>query len=548
MAARKLGKPGEQLILPGFDIPAIEKETRENVIRNEIGSGSDIDLYFKNRTIDFRIATPMVRRDQEMVTRSTSRFSRVSRPSPATQNVTRLLSLTDIPVSDFSKSNTTIIGSNPRSHLSPMTRGQGGQTSLRDSTIVYDKTQSAAEQRGILTHELAHAQQLDLGESVHARELHKTIVSSARKMVDTKDSLGGTRSSQGPVIFANDNSAVRKKGRTILARYAHKGIGDIEQLQSVSSFNAGTPIAEGSAEGYRERFQGGRGEFKSIYSPQFFAQTHGPDAGGAYTAAHQYTATTGKVVTYSDIAEATRLAGVLKSDLDDKGNRVTATDYATTHRMMQHLLEKRMGAENPAHAEEFETRMKAIEGEHVQPSLFPELAPDINQFGKAPTGTPERSRRGVALHEGARTEIPVEHTLTFEQARQNEITKARRQVQQGMDKNPRTGELTVPYFSKYRYRLQQAVGRKKAAEAERAKAEATKPSTVSSGGGSSVDIHPAVQEYIDKLVYDKKKSYAVEYAKSRASGGELPKLPAGLKPEHAENVRKRIDTLHKRPK
>jgi hypothetical protein len=538
MASKKKETPPEQLSLPGIDLDAFTKQHRANVIREEFTSDSGMmNTLSGGRRLHRPASSPMYTRDARIVAHQRGR----SAPGP-TNEIMNLLQLSDIPVDDFRRSSTHIVSENPSGYFSGLSRGEGGLYDQQSGTVHFDRTKGAASGRGILTHELAHAQQADLPRSVQEVELHKSKKMNLIDVQKTPDNLRGGNTSQGPIIFLNDASAVRRSATRELARFANRDTGEMDELQAVPLFHSDTPIVEGSAEAYRKRFQGPRGRFNAIYSPQFFHQTIGIDAGDVYQTAHDYTEQTGKVVPLSHIQNATRLAGVLKSDLDTDGKRQLDHDTATTHRMMRHILEKDMGVSNPSHAEEFEERMKAIEGEVVQPSLFPEMAPDVNQFGKAPTGTPERSPRGVALATGVRTEIRPEQTMNQEALRQSNIRAERRELQRGMERVGRstTGPLVVPYESAHREALQESVRKKQHRDAELARS-GNRPT-----GDTGTDIHPKLQEYIDKLVYDKKKSYATDYITALSSGGELPTLPKGLKPEHAENVHSRVAQIRKR--
>jgi hypothetical protein len=198
--------------------------------------------------------------------------------------------------------------------------------------------------------------------------------------------------------------------------------------------------------------------------------------------------------------------------------------------MATYLLHLAQGGDprSHPHAEEYSQRRKAIEGETVQGSMFPDIVPETDQFGGAVTGDPERSERGTALFRGDPTERPHHLTLDAEARRQKKISDKRKANAPG-----------EPYRSAYRYRLERAVADKKDRDAR----QAANQQRVSDG-----TLHPKIDEWLKKLVYDKKKNYAREYALARQSGSEIPQTPAGLKEEHAQKAREGIEKIIERHK
>lgn len=465
--------------------------------------------------------------------------------SVPTQEVTRLIRLTDIPNRDLMRMQGTSVGAtDPTSFVSPLSGGGQGQRAIVSGDVFFNSRSPAAEKRGVITHELAHTLQSTLPRSTMEVELHKHRIADAERYADITDSEASDRlNSLGASTMTHmQGLAALRSARRTKARASRIDDGSTRQLEAPNFFDSGLPIYEGSAEGYRERYQGARGRFNTGYTPEHFAGLQGQDAAEVFVAAKEHTRRTGEVIPDDHILRATRLAGVLASDLDEDGLRRSDHDRSTVHRMMTHLIHHAsQDADNPTpspHEAEFRIRTKAIEGEYVQGSLLPDVVPEVDQFGDTPTGTPAASPRGLALREGQRTEVRPEQTLDAESRRIRGIKEERR----------RNRPLPVhsvtfddPRASKHRARLQNHQLDREKRERERQEAEQRALETASRV--ESGELHPEVEKWLGKLVYQKKADYARSYAEARQAGREAPELPPGLKPEHAEKARASVDKI-----
>jgi hypothetical protein len=435
-----------------------------------------------------------------------------SRSTPSQQAV-NALALSDIPAEDLRRGATSLSSGTRYGTFSRIDANTLGSRNVQTGNIRYDREMSVPTLRSVLTHELAHSLQSDLPKSTLEVELDKT-----------KREL------------SNQHASINSR----LRRYSRPTSVD-PQLSSVPWVSAQTAISEGSAEGFRKRYEGSSATPPNIsYSPDFFKEKYhhegtsfGENAAEAYAESERFTQETGRVVPDSLSHTATKYAGVLADDLAPTGTRQNAHDIATSHRMASYLLHVSKGGDPKTHphAGEFFMRQKAIEGERVQGSLLPDLVPETDQFGQAVTGTPARSPRGQALAEGRPTERPHSLTLDAEARRQQVIVKQRQADRWSAPLNPGV--------SKYHDRLQNAARDKQ----ERDARENEKQKRVESN-----ELHPAVSSWLDKLVYAKKKDYAKEYALARQSGSALPEPPAGLKEEHAEKARNSVDKLFEKHK
>lgn len=524
----ELSEQFTQLSLPGVDLDKATKEAREAAIKQNyvsLDSWSSIGANSLGRA-------------------KARELRRVQPGTPApTQDVVNMLRLSAMPVTDLRDAGTVVV-SDSGSSFSSLGSGTAGTHDLTSGYVTYRSKFPTEQRRGVMVHELAHVLQHDMTQAHLENELHKVHRSIWERMAQTPDDATPQDMSGGlGVLFNNpDKSKTREHGEKQLSRYAHFDIGAYRHLEAPSLHITGTPIYEGSAEGYRQKYQG-KADFSAIYSPDYFTNKFGGDAGQAYQTAFDYSHLTGKPVTDSIIMKATRLAGVLASDLNLKGERVPHHDMQTVHRMTTHLLQKEMGHTELPHEKEFQERTKAVEGEHIQLSMFPEIAPDIDQFGN-PAGAPvQRSPRGEALLAGMRTELPREQTIEQEARRQKEVSWSR----SGFNKNsPMKGMTTKrrpaggtkqlvfdPGTTDLQDRLKKHV-------AEKAKRDEV--ASMSSSG----ELHPEINNWINKLVYGKKIEYAKAYAMARQTGGALPAIPTGLKDEHAEATRTKIDQIIKK--
>lgn len=518
----ELSEQFTQQPFPGMDPDKIARESRENAIRQNFVSGDTFLNTFSSR-LGRAVARDM-------------RSTKTSKIEP-NKDVVNILKLSDMPVEDLRKSGTVVVSDSGSGFFTNLSGSTLGNHNVSSGYVTYKSKLPIEKRRGVMVHELAHVLQHDMTQSQLDTELHKVHRGIWEKMANTPDKPEPTDMSDGSgVVFETpDNSRTREKGEKELNRYAHFDTGAYRHLEAPSLHLTGTPIYEGSAEGYRLKFQGKAGLVTS-YSPEFFTKQLGGHAGEAYQTAFDYSHQTGKPVTDSIVMQAARLAGVLKSDLDEKGDRRSDHDASTVHRMTTHLLQKEMGHTELPHEKEFQERMKAVEGEHIQQSMFPDLAPDIDQFGN-PAGAPvQRSSRGEALLAGMRTELPVELTIERQARKQHQIARERYVKTRGMGfvKDTYGGRPQFKYKDTknddLRHRLKVHVEEKKKRDETNAMSQ-------------SGELHPEISKWIDKLVYDKKIEYAKAYGMARQSGGALPELPKGLKEEHAEATRTKIDQI-----
>ena len=529
-----LGEQFQQPQIPGFDWKKSESDSREALIRGKdsvkgrfpIGS-TGMSSLFSNSDAEGKYKDQVAR-------------SEPTRSSP-TQEVTRLIRLTDIPDNDLLRMQGTGVGAaDPASFVSPLVAGAQGQRALISGDVYFNSRSPASEKRGVITHELAHTLQSTLPRSTMEVELHKQRIADASRYADLTDEEASDRLNSAGVSAIGHMSGMARirDARSVKKRAARIDDGSTRQLESPNFFDSGLPIYEGSAEGYREKYQGSKGSFKTGYTPEYFERLEGQDAAEAFVAAKEHTRRTGSIIPDDQILNATRLAGVLESDLDESGLRQSDHDRSTVHRMMTHILHHaNQDQSNPLpspHEEEFRTRTKAIEGEYVQSSLFPDIAPDVDQFGGSPTGEAPLSPRGAAIRAGQRTEVRPDQTLDAESRRIRAIREERR-------KNRPLPIDSVTYndprASKHRVRLQDH----QLDRAQRERANQENKNRVSSS-----ELHPEVEKWLGKLVYQKKADYARSYASARQSGQPIPELPAGLKEEHAEKARASVDKIFKK--
>lgn len=498
-------KKDEQQQLPGIDWSKDSRNYRKEVIEKLFARGDDaITTMFSGGTLG-RTTTPFDYNDEVRSGR---------RRLPPTQEAVGLLNLTDIPISDLEAGKSPMSAVNTRNFLNTGRLGGAfGARAVQTGQIDYDANLPTSEKRATVTHELAHSLQSDLPKSTLEIELDKR-----------KRELN---------IFDPSNKHSRRYDRP-------SGVNP--EVQAVSWLASQTPASEGSAEGYRKKYQGNKASIDTSYSPEGFRDayhvegtTFGQDAADAYEAAHRFTLERGEVVKDTTLHSAAKLAGVLKSDLDEEGKRQKLVDQAASHRMATYLLHVAQGGhpqEHP-HAEEYFNRRKAIEGEVVQQTMLPDEFPDINQFGQRATGVPERSPRGEALFAGQKTERSWKETADYQAREQGRVSRERYKNQPLPrfidDSYSSRGDRRV---SKYRVRLETAVKN----TARRRELEAMTESN---------ELHPEVENWLGKLVYDKKRDYARAYAMHRQSGGKspVPELPQGLKDEHALSARTKIDMI-----
>jgi len=423
-----------------------------------------------------------------------------------TKSVSNLVRLTDIPDKDIVDAQGTSVT------IGTMAPRGGGSRAIRSGNIYVSKG-SAEHKRAVVTHELAHTLQSTLTDTQADVELHKYGIHKGKKVL--------------PRYTMTDNPAMR-------------------ELEAPPMHAAGLPVFEGSAEGYRETYQGPKAAFHSIYNNKYMSENYGEDAGEAYDTAKAYTERTGRVVPDHKILEGTRLAGVLEEDtVEDVTTGIRSRNYdrdaSTVHRMMTHILSPE--TTTSPHRIEYERRRAAIEGQIVQQSMFPELVPEKNQFGSPVWEESELklSARGQALREGRQTELRPEDTMDNQARSQRAVTKARKANPPiKRESVPGSPSAHTPAGHSLRFRLRRHVAQKEQQEKQRATQAAAQQQA------SKGELHPEVETWLGKLVYQKKADYARSYASARQGGSPLPELPAGLKEEHAEKARKSVDKILKK--
>jgi len=528
----ELGDQFGQAQLPGVDWKKNASAARDALIQERFPVGdTGMSSLFSNSDAEGKYKDQVARAEPK-------------RSSP-TQEVTRLIRLTDIPDSDLMRMQGTGVGAaDPASFASPLSGGAQGQRGIVSGDVYFNSRSPAAEKRGVVTHELAHTLQSTLPRSTMEVELHKHRIADAEKYEDLTDEEASERlNSRGASTMTHmQGMALLRHARSVKQRAARIDDGSTRQLEAPNFFDSGLPIYEGSAEGYREKYQGERGQFKTGYTPEHFAGLQGQDAAEVFVAAKEHTRRTGEIIPDDHILRATRLAGVLESDLDGGGLRRSDHDRSTVHRMMTHLIHHAgQDPSNPTpspHEAEFRTRTKAIEGEYVQGSLLPDLVPETDQFGDTPTGTPASSPRGLALRAGQRTEVRPEQTLDAESRRVREIREERRK---NRPLPIHSVSFDDPRASQHRARLSDHQRDREQRERERQASE--QRAQENAGRVEAGELHPEVEKWLGKLVYQKKADYARAYATARQAGQDAPDLPAGLKPEHAEKARASVDKI-----
>lgn len=434
---------------------------------------------------------------------SRSESGRKYDPTKSVSNLVRLTNIPDKDIVDAQGTSVTIGGTAPRG---------GGSRAIRSGNIYVSKG-SAEHKRAVVTHELAHTLQSTLTDTQADVELHKYGI---------------------------------HKNRKVATRYTMTDDPAMRELEATPMHAAGLPIFEGSAEGYRETYQGPKAAFNSVYSNKYMNKNYGPDAGEAYDTAKSYTERTGRVVPDHKILEGTRLAGVLEEDtVEDVTTGTRSRDYdrdaSTVHRMMTHILSPETTVS--PHRIEYERRRSAIEGQVVQQSMFPELVPETNQFGSPVWEESELklSTRGQALREGRQTEMRPEDTRDGQAKSQRAVIQSRRSNPPiRRDDVPGSPSAHTPAGRVLRGRLRRHVAEKEAQEKHRASQVAAQDQA------SRGELHPEVETWLGKLVYQKKADYARSYATAKQAGNPLPELPTGLKEEHAEKARNSVDKILKK--
>lgn len=479
----------QQSLFTAKEMGAIERSGRRGLIKNHYG---------------YAVGGGFLGDDHELD--QTNRFdpSYLRRTRP-TEEVEGALAGTTIPTQDL-KLGTSKLRSNSKYNYFGNALGRdalGGFNSM-NGVIDYNRDDNMGAKRAIITHEVGHAvagASMGMLDNARERDKHIRYLSSLR--VD---------SAFGKVVKAYGNVP----GRVDPQLEAHP-------IRS----KAGEAISEGSAEGYRLAHSPTPRGFETGYTGEIFGP-EGSDHNRLFNSVRETVRQTGQVIPNTDIMAATRLAGVLDSDLDENGKRDFYKDDATTARMAMVTLGGEM-----RHLPEYRLRQKAISGEVVQGSMFPDMVPETDQFGGTPAGKIARSPRGEALFRGQPTELAADKTMTAEKSRQDAVKRAkwREEADASLERwNARPDLPKLPTSST-------PVQEKPVATAP----PVSRPSTTAAGNAQELPKH--VGDWLGKLVYERKKNYAEAYARYRHFGGDEPAVPKGLKPEHADAARKKIDRL-----
>lgn len=412
-----------------------------------------------------------------------------------------------------------------RSEEAPM--GQGGSYESTKREIAYSRREGAADRRGILAHEIGHAMQDTEGRArlVDLDKSYRSSMAGTMRMEIPESQRNHPNAPKAQQIIDQAKESIMRKSR----RYQLPvGLGELE---AVPTFEAGLVVSEANAEGFREHhtakdIAAGKSTEK-WYQPEQFGNfgPHGPEL---FSMVKEQTKRTGKIITNSELKPIIGLTGVLKSDLKPEGTRDFRGDMMAAQRMLyHHFSEPDPVTGMKPYEGEYRQRRKAIEGEYVQGSMFKDIVPETDQFGDAPTGIPARSPRGEALAAGHPTEKKYTETVDWRVMQQERLKDRRTRSRWNREGNDRT-------VSKHHSALQKHV-----AEVQQRRARQAEAGQRASTG----ELHPAVNEWLGKLVYQKKKDYAEAYARHRAGMGEAPKIPTGLKEEHAEKARQAVDKL-----
>ena len=472
--------PGQESFFSAKEMNAIERSGRRGLVKRNFGYATGGGMWGGDGLTSFKPNIP-----------DSSRNSM----SP-TSEVEGMIAGTSIPTQDLVAGATQIRSNSPRNSWgNALGQNVGAQFSPMSGVIDYNRDWDMDNKRYAITHEIGHAvANSSLTSTERAQDIDKIL------RYGKEDSKNLTRYHRGP-----------------------KGIDQLESLPLSSA--AGLTMREGSAEGYSAAHSKEPRNPIGGYVPEHFGEP-GTDLNELFTVVRENVRQLGQVVSDKDIMETHKLAGVLESDLGVNGKRNVSHDSQTAARMGLLTQGGRM-----EHLPEYRLRQKAIYGEVVQGSAFPDVVPETDQFGGAPVGNIERSPRGEALFRGEPTEVPRRQTMPLEAQRQTQITRERSKARWDGPPDPLSPHRPL------RKRLQAHVEEKAARDA----AAAARPSTNTGGGGTELPSH--INDWLGKLVYARKRDYSEEYARHRHLGGDEPAIPTGLKPEHAEAARKKIDRL-----
>ena len=520
----------EMLISASDDTPSpdwsrSDLQGRKKVVERHYSQGAGVlGQVFDNRfgsmardsTLSRLPSTP-----SRLITDGGGRFS-----GRATQDVSTLLgSKNTMPIADIKEAGRPANSVDPFSEMGQqvMSSNEGGNYNPLTGEITYKRTDTALDRRAVLTHESAHSLQDDLTRHEADLELDKIHRHTASNIIDQHRS--------GPVGPGTDTpeddslvAGLRQQGR----RLGFKPELSWMESHPIHDPMIQLPISEGTADAYQKMHTAASGRYG--YSPEQF-HNHSPEMGYAFEAAQARTYHTGRVIRESEIRDLTKLAGVL--DHDDSSRRDEQPKAVQRMATARFDPENTIGMPEDQHAanvQEHRTRQKAVSGEVIQGTMFPDVVPETDQFGgplQFDPSVPEdeapfRSYRGEALFRGEATEKAPGQTIPAEARRQSAIRSERL-------RNRPSPDFTRE--SRHHRKLQEHVKEKKSRDEGRASRK---------GSGKH---HEAVTTQINKFVYDRKRDYAQAYADWKAFGGDEPSLPEGLKEDHADKARNSIDRV-----
>lgn len=465
-------------------------------------------------------------------------------PSPhrkikPTKEVSEAIRMSSMPVSDIRLGGREVQSVDGRNLFAGM-REAGVYFPVPDQ-IAYRRDLNAADRRGTLVHETAHALQAlsqGTGRAIDMDKVHR--------------------------MQMEEDFSSKKPSRSWRRLSSLYGVNPgLTQLESVPLFYADKPVAEGNAEGYRVKYSDADKQ-QVGYKPEHFGP-EGSVARQLFETVKERTSKTGEIVNNADLYESVGLAGVLKSDLKD-GKRQYDHDIATAHRMLLHQFSpststdettgETISVERPHHGEHI-LRKAAIEGEYVQGSLLPDMVPEVNQFGTAPLSSMDEYKNGIPL--SPRGEALVAHrnwqinsALGIDTPRPEPVERTRQQTLDWMVRSPNQKmdarraanrerqnylQRRPEYYDRLRSHVREVEKRRNEESFVQQQEQAA--TTRASKG----ELHQSVVDWLGKLVYQKKRDYAEAYARHKAGMGDLPSLPSGLKEEHAAKARESIDKL-----
>lgn len=486
-----------------------------------------------------------------------------SSPSPhspsnePTQDVVSTLGGSDMPIADIRKAGVKVEAADSGSTFSSLGGGEAGFYDPMTNRITYlakehGRAYPIEERRDVLVHEAAHSLQwADMPHSTRQQLAHLVSETTANKKIDeesqvidllpsTADRAAEKHPERAADIFSRRDEMLAKSARTIKtfktmqARYGLETKGSMDptkeaDLLSMTPYEA---ISEGSAVGYAGRFSGvGRVQPHGYGTGERYGE-HAP----LFRLAQEFSLRTGTVIPVDTVHAWSKLAGVLKEDLVD-GQRSSAVDEATTARIAAHMLRSPRSQgfrRNRGVGREIEQRAKAFDEtlNYGQMSLFPDISPDLDAFGR-PAEAPELSPRGEAVRAGDPTLPDPEQTIFGRATQQVEL------------QDQRARERRVPGHPRYPYRDDRtSLQRKLDAHVADLQERRSKQQETTQLAESQA-VHPDVDAWLGKLVHKEKKQHALDYYHWVVGGrqGEMPTPPSRLQEEHAAKGRAGIDKI-----